>query len=118
VTQPAERFNVRRFLLSGAGWPYLLVPFIPIAIVLELTHASASIIFVPSALGVIRRPALMGRATEELAGALGPGHRRLPQRHVRQRARADHRLLRAARGACWRSSRRRWWARSSATSCS
>ena len=73
MTQPAERFNVRRFLLSGAGWPYLLIPFIAIAIVLELTHASASIIFVTSALGVIPTAALMGRATEELAARSGPG---------------------------------------------
>jgi Ca2+:H+ antiporter len=66
-------FNLRRFLLSGTGWPYLLVPFIPIAIVLELAHASASIIFVTSALGVIPTAALMGRATEELAARSGPG---------------------------------------------
>jgi Ca2+:H+ antiporter len=38
-------FELRRFLLSGAGWPYLLVPFIPLAIVLELAHASATAIF-------------------------------------------------------------------------
>src|SRR3954454_25305 len=31
--------------------------------------------------------------------ALGPGHRRAAQRDVRQRARADHRAVRAARGA-------------------
>ncbi len=66
-------FNLRKFLLSGNGWPYLLVPFIPIALVLELTHASASIIFVTSALGVIPTAALMGRATEELAARSGPG---------------------------------------------
>jgi Ca2+:H+ antiporter len=70
---PDSGFNLRRFLLSGAGWPYLLVPFIPIAIVLELTHASATIIFVASALGVIPTAALMGRATEELAARSGPG---------------------------------------------
>src|ERR687893_2556931 len=66
-------FNVRRFLLSGDGWPYLLVPFIPIAIALELAHASASLIFVASALGVIPTAALMGRSTEELATRSGPG---------------------------------------------
>jgi Ca2+:H+ antiporter len=66
-------FDLRRFLLSGAGWPYLLVPFIPIAIVLELTHASATVIFIASALGVIPTAALMGRATEELAARSGPG---------------------------------------------
>jgi Ca2+:H+ antiporter len=66
-------FSLRRFLLSGEGWPYLLVPFIPIAIALELAHASATIIFIASALGVIPTAALMGRATEELAARSGPG---------------------------------------------
>src|SRR6187551_1514776 len=70
---PSGGFDLRRFLLSGSGWPYLLVPFIPIAVVLELTHASASVIFVTSALGVIPTAALMGRATEELAARSGPG---------------------------------------------
>src|ERR687894_2691909 len=68
-----DGFNLRRFLLSGAGWPYLLVPFIPIAIGLELAHASATLIFLASALGVIPTAALMGRATEELAARSGPG---------------------------------------------
>jgi Ca2+:H+ antiporter len=66
-------FDLRRFLLSGSGWPYLLVPFIPIAIALELSHASASAIFATSAAGVIPTAALMGRATEELAVRSGPG---------------------------------------------
>src|SRR5918997_3647675 len=68
-----DRFNLRRFLLSGAGWPYLLVPFIPIALGLELAHASATPIFITSALGVIPTAALMGRATEELSMRSGPG---------------------------------------------
>ena len=66
-------FNLPRFLLSGDGWPYLLVPFIPLAIVLELAHAEAAIIFGASAAGVIPTAALMGRATEELATRAGPG---------------------------------------------
>jgi Ca2+:H+ antiporter len=70
---PESGFDLRRFLFSGTGWPYLLVPFIPLAIVLELAHASASIIFITSALGVIPTAALMGRATEELAVRSGPG---------------------------------------------
>ncbi len=70
---PEGGFNLRRFLLSGTGWPYLLVPFIPLAIVLELAHASATLIFVTSAAGVIPTAALMGRATEELAARSGPG---------------------------------------------
>jgi Ca2+:H+ antiporter len=62
-----------RFIRSSEGWPYLLVPFIPIAIVLEAAHAGAVIIFASSALGVIPTAALMGRATEELAARSGPG---------------------------------------------
>jgi Ca2+:H+ antiporter len=62
-----------RFFLSGQGWPYLLVPFIPAAVVLELAHASPSLIFFSAAAGVIPTAALMGRATEELAARSGPG---------------------------------------------
>ncbi len=73
---PPERGAVsqaRRFLLSGSGWPYLLVPFIPIAIFLEFNHAEAAIIFGAAAAGVIPTAALMGRATEQLAHRSGPG---------------------------------------------
>ena len=62
-----------RFLLSGQGWPYLLIPFLPVAVVLEALHASASLIFFASALGVVPTAALMGKATEELATRAGPG---------------------------------------------
>src|SRR3954466_1149357 len=58
---------------SGANWPYVLVPFIPIAIVLDLADASATLVFATSALGVIPTAALMGKATEELAARSGPG---------------------------------------------
>src|ERR687887_1099080 len=61
------------FLASGEGWPYLLVPFIPIAIALDVAGATATSIFFTSALGVIPTAALMGRATEELAARSGPG---------------------------------------------
>src|SRR3954463_10160839 len=61
------------FLASGQGWPYLLVPFIPIAVALEVAGASATLIFFASAAGVIPTAALMGRATEELAARSGPG---------------------------------------------
>ena len=64
---------MRRFLFSAGGWPYLLVPFIPIAIVLESAHADPVAVFFTSALGVIPTAALMGRATEELAARSGPG---------------------------------------------
>ena len=72
ATQP-QRSNKARFLLSGPGWPYLLVPFIPIAIVLDVIGASPVAIFFTSAAGVIPTAALMGRATEELAERAGPG---------------------------------------------
>jgi Ca2+:H+ antiporter len=62
-----------RFLLSADGWPYLLVPAIPLAIALELAHAAAGLIFFAAALGVIPTAALMGRATEEVAAKSGPG---------------------------------------------
>jgi Ca2+:H+ antiporter len=62
-----------RFLLSAQGWPYLLVPFIPLAIVLEVAHATAPLIFACAAVGIIPTAALMGLATEELAARSGPG---------------------------------------------
>ena len=49
------------FFLSAHGWPYLLVPFIPVAVALELAHSSATLVFVCSALGIIPTAALMGR---------------------------------------------------------
>jgi len=55
------------------SWPYWLTPFIPVAVVLELIHASPAAVFFVSALGVIPTAALMGRATEELAERSGPG---------------------------------------------
>jgi Ca2+:H+ antiporter len=62
-----------RFLLSGDGWPYLLVPFIPLAVALELVRAPPELIFFTSAIGVIPTAAIMGTATEELADRAGPG---------------------------------------------
>jgi Ca2+:H+ antiporter len=61
------------FFLGPQGWPYLLVPFIPAAIALDLANGSDAVIFVCSALGIIPTAALMGRATEELAARSGPG---------------------------------------------
>ena len=68
-----EPASLRRFLASGEGWPYVLVPFIPIAIALDVANAEATLIFFAAALGVIPTAALMGRATEELAARTGPG---------------------------------------------
>jgi Ca2+:H+ antiporter len=52
---------------------YYLGVFIPVAVALELAHASAPLIFFAAALGVIPTAALMGTATEELAIRSGPG---------------------------------------------
>ena len=68
-----QKRGLLSFLRSSDGWPYLLVPFIPLAIALELAHAGPVVLFATSALGVIPTAALMGRATEELAARSGPG---------------------------------------------
>ena len=69
----ANRGGVVGFLRSAQGWPYLLVPFIPLAVVLEVADADAGLIFGVAALGIIPTAALMGLATEELAARAGPG---------------------------------------------
>ena len=69
----AERRGFPGFLLTSQGWPYMLVPFIPLAVILEFTHASATVIFAVAALGIVPTAALMGLATEELAARSGPG---------------------------------------------
>ena len=71
--RPRRHRGLAAFLLSGDGWPYALLPFIPIAVALELAHASSALIFSTSAIGVIPTAAIMGRATEELADRAGPG---------------------------------------------
>ena len=63
----------RSFLFTPTGLPYLLVPFIPIAVLLEIVGAPAGLIFGVAALGIIPTAALMGLATEELAARSGPG---------------------------------------------
>src|SRR5687767_3256527 len=65
--------GAKNFLFSATGWPYLLAPFIALAVVLELAHASAGLIFAVAAIGIIPTAALMGLATEELAARAGPG---------------------------------------------
>jgi len=52
---------------------YGLGIFIPLAIVLELVHASPVLVFGAAALGVIPTAAVMGEATEHLAAQTGPG---------------------------------------------
>ena len=68
-----DRQSLRRWLLGPEGWPYIFAPLIPLALVFEFTHASATLIFVSAALGIVPTAALMGKATEELAARSGPG---------------------------------------------
>jgi Ca2+:H+ antiporter len=70
---PPPKKGLMSRIVTRDNWPYLLVPMIPIAVILEIVHADPSIIFAASALGVIPTAALMGRATEELAERAGPG---------------------------------------------
>ncbi len=71
--RPNSRRSIAAFLLSPDGWPYWLVPLIPIAVALDLAGSPASLVFATSALGIVPTAALMGRATEELAARSGPG---------------------------------------------
>ena len=59
-----RRFDLRRFLLSGEGWPYLLVPFIPIPIALDVR---AQLLFQSS----IRSPACVKAHIDAQIGERG-----------------------------------------------
>jgi Ca2+:H+ antiporter len=52
---------------------YGLSAFIPVALVLDQTGASPSLVFGASALGIVPTAALMSEATEQLAARAGPG---------------------------------------------
>ncbi len=67
------RSRLNRSFFLGPGWPYALVPFIPLAIVLSLAGASDVAVFFTAALGIIPTASLMSTATEELAARSGPG---------------------------------------------
>jgi Ca2+:H+ antiporter len=74
ATHPSpERRSFRRWLFSAEGWPYMLTPLIPAALVLEFAHAEPTFIFLAAALGIVPTAAMMGKATEELAARSGPG---------------------------------------------
>jgi Ca2+:H+ antiporter len=60
-------------LLAPENFLNWLLIFVPIAVVLELTHANPIAIFITSALAIIPLAGWMGRATEHLAEKLGQG---------------------------------------------
>jgi Ca2+:H+ antiporter len=70
---PGARRLSLSLLRTPDGWPYLLTPLIPIAILLKFADVEATVVFAASALGIVPTAALMGRATEELAARSGPG---------------------------------------------
>lgn len=53
------------------NWLSLLLIFLPVAVVLELTHGSPTLIFLSAALAILPLAGLMGQATEQLAVRLG-----------------------------------------------
>jgi len=74
MSDQVEEVKKGRSMPEWFIWPYYLVPFIPVAIILDFfVHADATLVFVTAALGVIPTAALMGVATEELASKSGPG---------------------------------------------
>jgi Ca2+:H+ antiporter len=62
-SESAPERGLGRLLFSGEGWPYLLVPIIPLAIALDLGNAGAGVVFFASAAGVIPTAASAFRAT-------------------------------------------------------
>ena len=60
-------------LLTPENILNLLLVFVPVAIVLEVMHASPTLIFVASCLAIIPLAGVMGKATEHLAEKVGEG---------------------------------------------
>ena len=51
----------------------IMLVFLPVAAVLEFSHADAPLVFAASALAIVPLAGLMGRATEALSERMGPG---------------------------------------------
>lgn len=60
-------------MINGKNALRLLLVFVPVCIVLEHLHVSATWVFVTSCLAIIPLAGLMGEATENLAHHTGPG---------------------------------------------
>ena len=58
--------------LSGHRWLDVMLVFVPVAIALEYTHASALWVFVAAAFAIIPLAGFLGDATEALAAQTGP----------------------------------------------
>src|SRR5215204_1357936 len=77
-------------------WLYPFIGLMPVAIAGHYLHWPAMAIFATSAVAIVPLSALLGRATEELAGHVGPTIGGFPECHAGKSGRADHRVTRAA----------------------
>ena len=59
--------------MTGKRFLYLMLIFVPVAIVMGLRHASPTWVFVTCCLAILPLAGLMGEATEHLAHHTGPG---------------------------------------------
>src|SRR5258706_1634531 len=71
--QNKGRINMMKDALAPRNLLNWLLVFVPVAIALELWHASALAVFIASALAIVPLAGWMGRATEHLAERLGEG---------------------------------------------
>jgi Ca2+:H+ antiporter len=66
-----NRLNLGKFFTDPEHWLGLLWVFVPIALILELAHASETAIFISAALGIIPLAGILGEATDALAHVAG-----------------------------------------------
>jgi Ca2+:H+ antiporter len=59
--------------IKKVGWLNVLLVFLPVALVLEWTHADGAWIFLTACVAIIPLAGLMGKSTEIIAERLGPG---------------------------------------------
>ncbi len=71
LTIAMKRFNLRKIFSNPERWLTLLWVFVPIALVLQLTHQSETAIFVTAALGIVPLAGILGEATDALAHRAG-----------------------------------------------
>lgn len=69
-----KRFSwrtLRKTFSDPSRWIDLLLIFVPIALILEITHASQTAIFITAALGIVPLAGILGEATDALAYRAG-----------------------------------------------
>src|SRR5260221_13452206 len=71
MPEPTSPSPGKRRLLGPDSWPYFLAPLIPAAVIVDIADAPAAVVFFVSAVALIPPPAMIGRATGELAERSG-----------------------------------------------